>query len=212
MAVGSFAPHPQPACLGTLTGELRTFQPAVFLWSPAASALAPPLTVDRTDPRTLKLLPADLAASLHLFDYDGTSYRGSYVNLCAADRALGPHRAYSLGFPQRPDEGTFGDWALSIYAAGRAAARTAFRHAGPLLRGEGGDGQQQHELPAGVGIGEETRVFRLQVRTVSEGVKYSYTKFAVIWRKGRVIGVVVTYRRHEAVVLAKRQFAHLAHP
>jgi hypothetical protein len=209
VAVGSFALHPQPACLATLTGELRTFQPAAFLWSPAVSASAPPPTIDRSDPRTLKLLPPDFSASFHSFSWDVSSYQGAYMDLCAADPALGPHRAYSSSFPD--PGGSFGDTALSIVVASASASRAAFRSAPRLLLVDGTI-QHQREPPARVRVGEETRVFRLRIYTEAEGADYTYTNFAVAWRKGRVIGVVMAYHRHEAVLLAERQLAHLKHP
>ena len=39
------------------------------------------------------------------------------------------------------------------------------------------------ELPAGVRIGDRTRIFRLQIRTAAEGTVSNYRKFAVAWRK-----------------------------
>ena len=204
VAVGSFARHPRPACRGWL-GDLQTFHPAAFLWSPAASASAPLPTIDRSDPRTLKLLPSDLGDLAEV-----VTAGSAYVDLCGADPALGPHRAYQLTF-RDPGGGQFADTATSIVTASASASRAAFRHVVRLLLVDGTI-QHQRELPARVRLGEGTRVFRLRIRTESEGADYTYTKFAVAWRAGRVIGVVVAYRRHEAVLLAKRQFAHLKRP
>jgi hypothetical protein len=221
-AVGTFALHPQPACLRTEdseVGDLRTFKPAALLWSPTAAESAPPSTNDPSDPRTLRLRPADIYANSN----DATASFGAgigngfsgYVNLCAADPALGLHRAYRQNFadPFALGPGTsFGDDALSIVTERASASRSAFKHAGRLLITLDATIRHKRELRADVRIGEQTRVFRLRLYTQAESSDYTYEKDAVAWRKGRVIGVVTASDRDEAVLLAKRQLAHLEHP
>jgi hypothetical protein len=102
--------------------------------------------------------------------------------------------------------------ALSIVTESVLASRAAFWHVGQLIQ-PGETIQHQRELAAGVRVGEETRVFRLQVLEEAEGDHNLFTEFAVAWRKGRVIGVVVVpAAQHEAVRLAEKQLAHLEHP
>jgi hypothetical protein len=241
-AVGSFAPHPQPACLSTTTlGDLRTFRPATFLWSPRQSRSAPPPRVDPSDPRTLKLLPADIPPSL-FHPFSGGPYQGAYVNLCREDPALGQHRAYHLIFAS-----DFYGQALSIVAASVPAAQAAFQQGDQLVFSADPDITilRKPEVPAPVRIGEKTRLFQLQVkeqicddamafvRDLQCSDEY-YQPFAVVWRQGRVIGEVVVgcplsvppppasgarllappscNAPNLATRLAQKQLAHLRHP
>ncbi|HLJ66632.1 MAG TPA: hypothetical protein VKX16_04660 [Chloroflexota bacterium] len=130
VAIGSFARHPQPACLRATQADvdLRAFHPAAFLWAPAASATIPAPAVDRSDPRALKLLPYDLAAVQHFTQSSSTGggYGGAYVSLCSVDPTLGRHRAYQVFFDD-PASRVYPGQALSIITQspgqpGRASA------------------------------------------------------------------------------------------
>jgi hypothetical protein len=213
VAIGSFARHPQPACLRNTQAEhdLRTFHPAAFLWGPAASATIPAPAVDRSDPRALKLLPYDLAAVQHFTQSSSTGggYGGAYVNLCSVDPALGRHRAYQVFFDDPASRGYPGQ-ALSIITQSPRAARAGFRNVDRLFAIGLGTIQSKRELPPPVRIGQETRVFQLGIR-FWEPPNNPFTQFAVGWRQGQVIGVVEAGTQQEAMMLAKRQLTHLRH-
>lgn len=203
VAVGSFALHPRPACLRYNTAvlnDLRAFHPAAFLWSPVAGSTAPPPTTDRADPRTFNLFPSDGITA------NGPS---AYVNLCALDPVLGPHRAYQVLFFD-PGE-TYGGEALSIVAQSPRAATVGFRQVDSFFGLGVGTIQHKRELSSQPRIGQETRVFQLGVQ-FWEPPHNPFTQFAVGWRQGQAIGVVETGTQHEAITLAERQLAHLQHP
>ncbi|HZU12302.1 MAG TPA: hypothetical protein VFB58_05640 [Chloroflexota bacterium] len=207
-AVGSFAVHPQPACLGPGAArgfDLRRFADATFLWSQGQSRAAPPPRIDQSDPRILKLLPQDLPSSLRPSQ---GSYRGAYVNLCADDPALGRHRAYLLMFGQ----GLRGLALSADTESGSAPAADAFQHASQLVAALGSLTAEEtvtdtilsmREVPVPLRIGQETRLFTLKVKEqicdAAEGAvsvlqcgSIRYTTSVVVWRQARVIGVVAS--------------------
>jgi hypothetical protein len=100
--------------------------------------------------------------------------------------------------------------AVSIVTQSVSAGRAAFRQVGRLVIVPDVTLKRKRELPAGVRIGEETRVFRLRV--LESEYRTVHVQFAVAWRKGPVIGAVVVGDLHDAVLLAKRQLTHLEHP
>ncbi|HZU14270.1 MAG TPA: hypothetical protein VFB58_15625 [Chloroflexota bacterium] len=214
VALGGFADHPQPACLRTRQDafdDLRTFHPAAFLWSPAAGASAPPPTSDPSDPRLLKLLPTDLPSTQNFTPSTaGGGYLGAYVNLCALDPALGRHRAYLVFFVDPYSDRGTGNLhpgeALSIVTQSSHAAASGFRFVDRLFGFGLATVQHRRQLPAGVRIGEGTQVFQFRLRFAPHDV---VPELALAWRQGRVIGVVEAATRHEVILLAQRQLAHL---
>jgi len=225
VATGRFAPLPPPACLRPPSAafvERRSFQPATFRWSPAQSQAAPPPTGDSSDPRIMKLLPKDFPPSVGTINGSGGFYQGAYVDLCPLDPALGSHRAYMLAFgvASHVDE----DAAFSIETPDATAAGAAFQKAAGLIVLPYLDAtvDQTQELSAPVRIGQETRLFRVQVKRgcgdadllsrMQQCTTTSVWSYAVAWRQGRAIGVVVMTDRQLAIQLAMRQLARLEHP
>jgi hypothetical protein len=206
VAVGSFAALPAPSCRTTedyIFSDLRVFRPSTFLWSPAASQSAPPPTADPSDPRNLEPVPSDGIL--------GSG--GAYVDVCALDPALGPHRAYRLFFdvpqPQIVNGTSLSGEALSIVTSSSSASTAAFRHVSKLLLQPFVDIKHESRLKSGVHIGNGTREFKLRVLEVEEGDHNVFHQTAVAWRKGRVIGLVIADDQQEAVQLAEAQLAHL---
>jgi hypothetical protein len=213
VAVGGFAPRPEPACLrgASPTMDLQTFHPTAFVWSPTAAGSATPPHVDPADPRTLGLRPSDIGG-----DSTTSSMSGTYVNLCALNPALGQHLAYEQEFYDPDGEATggifFAGKALSIVAQSTVRAKSGFRHLNGFFDEAEASIKRQREVPSRTRIGDESRYFRLQAVTEGEVSGIPFTRYAVAWRKGRSIGVIVTGAEQESVMLARRQLAHLEHP
>jgi hypothetical protein len=226
-AGGLFAPHPGAACRSAphvAPGGLVVPNASVFLWTPPASQTAPAPTLDPFDPWALRLLPQDFPAH-YLFPFGPHPYLGQYVNLCGSLPALGRHRAYLLQFGSDGVRGL----ALDIVTQHTAAAEAAFGQVDQLI------GQlpwvtkvqSMSEFQATARLGDATRVFLVHVkdyvcgdleRTVGDFgdrdcTTVYYSASAVVWRQGRVIGMVVTDEgRSLARQLARKLLARVRQP
>jgi hypothetical protein len=223
-----FAAHPGPQCLAdtnAAAGFSETFQPEALLWSPRASRTAPVTNANPTDPWALRLLPEDFPAE-YFQRYQG--YGGNFVNLCGPLPALGRHRAYVL---QVGPAGNGIGRALNIVTQTTAAAQAAFRQVNRLVAKLPWVTKvtKMHEAPATVRIGDQTRVFHIHVKDVicsdlarwvdspvHQGcttTTYRYPADVVVWRHGRVIGMVVTSEGMSfATKLARTQLTRSGHP
>ena len=226
-AGGLFAPHPGAACLSdphVATGGLVTPNPSVFLWTPHTSQTAPAPTLGPFDPWALRLLPQDFPAH-YLFPFGPHPYQGQYVNLCWYLPALGPHRAYVLQFGSDGVRGL----ALDILTQRTAAAEAAFGQVDRLVAALPWvtKVQRLRELQGTARIGDATRVFIVHVKDYVCGdldrtagdfgdldcTTVYYSASVVVWRHGRVIGMVVTDEgRSFAMELARKLLVRSEHP
>jgi hypothetical protein len=214
VAIGSFAPHPQPACLrgqGADSNDIRTFGSAVFLWSPGTSASAPAPAIDRSDPQLSKLLYTDLPSAQTTPDY--YSYRTAYLNFCTEAPLLGKHRAYRVQLPTSSG-GSAGlppnvqAQELTIVAETVPAAHSAFLKLKKWMFA----GTDAKQAKTSAHIGDATRAYSFHLPTDIVPSGTPYRGYAVVWNQGQVIGEVFATNLHLAATLAQRQFDRMQRP
>lgn len=208
VATGSFAPPPPLACLmntGADQNDVRAFQPALFLWITGSGSS--PAPTDRADPETSKLLLSDIGT--HLAPNDAYDYRSMYVNFCWETRLLGRHTAYRLTFPSNPGSSylppNLQGQELTIVAQDAAHAQRAFKKARVWMF----LGTKTKTLPGSPRLGDETQEYSFHLPTDILPPGVPYRGFAVLWRRGAVIGEIYTTDLGLAASLARKQYARM---